>query len=149
MLYIISKESLINSGYVKSYDRQTRISQNVQKKQVQCRPVCQPSLPESPVSAGNSKNVHLSHRHAELPLPSYPQIHDEVCRCKDQIVAEQILPDVAIPCPARLEQPLHNQEWMLHLAANGRFLMCSIFLSQLPTAYAFVIRFCEGLWAMR
>ena len=81
-------------------------------------------FPESPVSPGNlGKWAHLSHRHAEFPLPSCPQTHDEVRRCKEQIVTEQILLDATIPCPARLEQPLHNEEWMLHLAADGRFLV--------------------------
>ena len=106
-------------------------------------------FPESPVSAGNSgKRAHLSHRHATPPLPSCPQTHDEIRRRKGQIVAEQVLTNATISCPAHLEQPLHDEEWMLHLIADGVFLMFDL-LVQLPPAYGVVVRFYESLLAIR
>ena len=108
-------------------------SQLIRRHKLQYKRACNTALiapfffPESPVSPGNlGKRAHLSHCHAERPLPSCPQTHDEVRRCKEQIVTEQVLLDATIPCPARLEQPLHNEERMLHLAADGSFLVLDL-----------------------
>jgi len=62
----------------------------------------------------------------KIPLPSCPQTHDEIRRRKEQIVLQKVLPDTAIPRLARMKQPLYNQEWMLHLAANRSFRMLDL-----------------------
>ena len=110
-----------------SYNKQTRISQKTVQKNIQYCSHCPFFFPESSVSAGNSgKRAHLSRCHAKFPLPSCPQTHDEVRRRKEQIVAEQVLLEAAISRPARLGQTLHDEEWILHLAANGRFLVLDL-----------------------
>ncbi len=78
-----------------------------------------PNLPFHRENSG--KWAHLSHCHAKFSLPSRPQTHHEICRRKEQIVLQKVLSKSAMPRPARMKQPLYNQEWMLHLAANRGF----------------------------
>ena len=78
-----------------------------------------PNLPFYRENSG--KWAHLSRCHAKFSLPSRPQTHNEICRRKEQIVLQKILPKSAIPRPARLEQTLHDEKRMLHLAANRGF----------------------------
>ena len=78
-----------------------------------------PNLPfEREIS---KKRAHLSRCHAKLSLSSRPQTHNEIRRRKEQIVLQKVLPKSAIPHPARMEHPLHNEKRMLHLAANRGF----------------------------
>lgn len=74
----------------------------------------------------SGKWAHLSRCHAKFSLPSRPQTHHEICRRKEQIVLQKVLSDTAIPHLARMKQPLYNQEWMLHLAANRSFRMLDL-----------------------
>ena len=69
------------------------------------------------------KRAHLSRCHAKFSLPSRPQTHNEICRRKEQIVLQKVLPDTAIPRLARMKQTLHDQKRMLHLTANRGFRM--------------------------
>ena len=76
-------------------------------------------FPNFPVYQENSgKWAHLSPCHAKLPLLSCPQTHNEICRRKEQIELQKVLPESAIPCFTRMEHPLHDQKRMLHFAAN-------------------------------
>ena len=97
-----------------------------------------PTLPSHRENSG--KWAHLSRCHAKFSLPSRPQTHNEICRRKEQIVLQKLLPKSAIPRPARMKQPLYNQEWMLHLAANRSFRM-----HDLPFPMRSFVCFCHAV----
>lgn len=98
-------------------------------------------FPNLPFHLENSgKWAHLSRCHAKFSLPSRPQTHNEICRRTEQIVLQKILPKSAIPRPARMKQPLYNQEWMLHLAANRSFRMLD-----LPFSIRSFVCFCHAV----